>query len=103
MDDPVVPYAHSVPEASTTQGESIRIPAGAVVDVRLPGDAMVAWAECVGQSGTLKSEAMMIRISPTEMSRRRVGECFMGDNSPLHSFSCTKLSTATGNFVLEGV
>ena len=43
-DDPVVPYAHSVPVASTTQGESMMIPVGAPVAVRLPGDAIVACA-----------------------------------------------------------
>jgi hypothetical protein len=98
MDVLVVPYAHSVPEASTTQGELIMIPAGALVEERLPGDAIVALAGCVGQSGKLSVVAMRSRISPIAMRKRRVGECVMRDNSPLHTNLCHGLSTADGIF-----
>ena len=77
-------------------------PAGAVVDERLLGAAIVALAGCVGQSGTLSDVAVMNRIWPIAIRNRRVGEYVMGDNSPLHTNSCLKLSTAAGNFVSGG-
>ena len=75
------------------------IPTGALVDERLPGDAIVALAGCVGHNGRLSEVAVIKRISPIAMRKRRVGECVMGDNSPLHTNSCRKLSTADGIFV----
>ncbi len=75
------------------------IPAGALVDKRLPGDAIVALAGCAGHSGRLSDVAVINRISPIAIRKRRVGECVMGDNSPLHTNSCRKLSTTDGIFV----
>ena len=94
----VVPYAHSVPDASTTHGELMMIPAGAAVDERLPGDAMVALAGCIGQSVAPNDVAVIKRISPSAIKNRRVGEFVMRDNSPLHTNSCHELSTADGIF-----
>ena len=98
----VVPYAHSVPAASTTHGELMMIPAGAVVDERLPGDAIVALAGCIGQNVAPNDVAVIKRISPIAIKNRRVGECVMRDNSPLHTNLCRKLSTADGIFDKEG-
>jgi hypothetical protein len=94
----VVPYAHSVPSVSTTHGELMMIPAGALVDERLPGDAIVALAGCIGQSVAPNDVAAIKRISPIAMKCRPVGECVMRDNSPLHTNSCHELSTADGIF-----
>jgi hypothetical protein len=59
IDELVVPYAHSVPDASEIHGELMTSPAGAFVEVRLPGDAIVALAGSVGQSGALSEVAVM--------------------------------------------
>ena len=74
------------------------IPAGALVVERLPGDAIVARAGCVGHNAMLSDVAVIKRISPMAMRKRRVGECVIGDNSPLHTNLCRKLSTANGIF-----
>jgi hypothetical protein len=42
--------------------------------------------------------AVIRMILPIELRKRRVGECVMGDNSPLHTNSCRKLSTASAIF-----
>jgi hypothetical protein len=60
-------------------------PAGAEVDAILPGDAIVALAGSVGHRGTLRDMAVRRRMLPTIVRNRRVGECVMGDNSPLHT------------------
>ncbi|CAB4628074.1 unannotated protein [freshwater metagenome] len=78
------------------------IPAGALVVERLPGDAIVARAGCVGHNAMLSDVAVIKRISPMAMRKRRVGECVMKDNSPLHTNSCRELSTADGIFEKEG-
>jgi hypothetical protein len=59
IDAPVVPYAHSIPALSAIHGELMTSPAGAFVDERIPGDAIVAFAGRVGQSGTLSEVAVM--------------------------------------------
>ena len=74
------------------------IPAGALVDERLPGDAIVALAGCVGQNGALSNAAVIRTILPIELRKRRVGECVMDDNPPLHTNLCRRLSTADGIF-----